>query len=122
MHDVNEVSNSDLSLEGKNNTETTDNKNYTMSFDISEIRQSVGDHHKLTSAELRMMIKQTSMQGEQRVELYYGLGNWRYLATRFISNKMKDIWLSFDVTEPLHKWLQGGGKMTPSSDLLQQET
>lgn len=113
-HDVNDVSNSDVSLEGKNNTESTKNNNITMSFNISEIRQSVGDHHKLTSAELRMLIKKTTIQGEQRAELYYGLGAAaRYLATRFISNQMKDKWLSFDVTEPLQKWLQGSGKMTP---------
>uniref|UniRef100_H3DNV0 Transforming growth factor beta n=1 Tax=Tetraodon nigroviridis TaxID=99883 RepID=H3DNV0_TETNG len=79
-----------------------------MSVDISEMRQSIGEYHLLTSAELRMFIKETRIQTEKRVELYYGLGaSARYLATRFINNKMKKTWLSFDVTEPLQNWLKG---------------
>lgn len=89
-----------------------------MAFNISEIRQSVGDYRLLTSAELRMLIKQTVILDEQRVELYSGLGSSaRYLATRFIDNQMKDKWLSFDVTEPLQKWLENNGKMTPKNVL-----
>lgn len=81
-----------------------------MSVDISEMRQSIGEYHLLTSAELRMFIKETRIQTEKRVELYYGLGaSARYLATRFINNKMKKTWLSFDVTEPLQNWLKGNG-------------
>lgn len=81
-----------------------------MSFDISEMRLSVGEFHLLTSAELRMLIKQTTIPEEQRVELYYGLGSSaRYLSTRFINNQMKNKWLSFDVTEPLQNWLKGNG-------------
>lgn len=83
-----------------------------MTFSISEIRQSVGDYHLLTSAELRMLVKQTVIPSEQRVELYYGQGSSaRYLATRFITNQLKDKWLSFDVTEPLQNWLKGNGKI-----------
>lgn len=102
-----------LNHTGKDNTETTKNsKNITMSFNISEIRQSVGDYHLLTSAELRMLIKETVIPSEQRVELYHGLGSSaRYLASRFITNQWKDKWLSFDVTEPLKEWLQGTGKI-----------
>lgn len=108
-----------LSFSEKNNSETTKNsKNVTMAFNMSEIRQSVGDHRLLTSAELRMLIKQTVILDEQRVELYSGLGSSaRYLATRFIDNQMKDKWLSFDVTEPLQKWLENNGKMTPKNIL-----
>lgn len=96
-------------------------KNLTMSFNVSEIRQSVGDHSLLTSAELRMQIKQTTIFNEQRVELYYGLGSSaRYLATRFIDNDMKDKWLSFDVMEPLQNWLKGSGKITKT--FLQYKT
>lgn len=81
-----------------------------MPFNMSEMRQSVGESHLLTSAELRMLIKQTTIPNEQRVELYYGLGpSARYLATRFINNQMKNKWLSFDVTEPLQDWLKGNG-------------
>lgn len=83
-----------------------------MPFNISEIRQSVGDYRLLTSAELRMLIKRTSIPSEQRVELYRGLGaSARYLASRFITNELKDKWLSFDVTETLQNWLRGTGEL-----------
>jgi len=83
-----------------------------MFFNISEIRESVGDYHLLTSAELRMLIKQTTIASEQRVELYQGLGaSPRYLASRFVTNKWKDKWLSFDVTETLQNWLKGTGEI-----------
>lgn len=97
----------------RNNTDTPNNsKNITLSFNISEMRQSVGDYHLLTSAELRMLIKKTTIASEQRVELYHGLGSSaRYLASRFITNQWKDKWLSFDVTEPLQNWLKGTGKI-----------
>lgn len=93
----------------KNDTDTTKNsKNIPMYFNISEIRRSVGDYRLLTSAELRMLIKQTTIAKEQRVELYQGLGSSaRYLASRFITNLMRDKWLSFDVTESLQDWLRG---------------
>lgn len=82
-----------------------------MFFNISEIRKSVGDYHLLTSAELRMFIKRTTIATEQRVELNYGLGpSARYLASRFLNNNFKNKWLSFDVTEPLQNWLKGSGK------------
>ncbi|KAM6988526.1 transforming growth factor, beta 1a [Tautogolabrus adspersus] len=83
-------------------------KNIPMYFNISEIRESVGDYRLLTNAELRMLIKQTTIAREQRVELYKGLGtSARYLASRFITNQMRDKWLSFDVTETLQEWLKG---------------
>ncbi|XP_044059601.1 transforming growth factor, beta 1a [Siniperca chuatsi] len=93
----------------KNNTENTKtSKSIPMYFNISEIRESVGDYRLLTSAELRMLIKQTTILSEQRVELYQGLGpSARYLASRFITNQWKDKWLSFDVTETLQNWLKG---------------
>lgn len=79
-----------------------------MFFNISEIRDSVGDYRLLTSAELRMLIKQTTIATEQRVELYQGLDtSASYLASRFVTNKWKDKWLSFDVTETLQNWLKG---------------
>uniref|UniRef100_A0A3Q0T7P0 Transforming growth factor beta n=1 Tax=Amphilophus citrinellus TaxID=61819 RepID=A0A3Q0T7P0_AMPCI len=79
----------------------------SMSFDISEIRNSIGDSQLLTSAELRMLIKEPKIPLEQRVELYYSNGTaMHYHASRFITNKLKDKWLSFDVTEPLQSWLQ----------------
>lgn len=82
-----------------------------MPFNISEIRQTIGAYHQLTSAELRMFIKKTRIQNEQRVELYQGLQpSARYLASRFVSNQWKDKWLSFDVTESLKQWLQGSSK------------
>ncbi|XP_070827214.1 transforming growth factor, beta 1a [Chaetodon trifascialis] len=90
----------------KNNTD--DSKSISMFFNISEIRESVGDYRLLTSAELRMLIKQTTILSEQRVELYQILGtSARYLASRFITNQWKDKWLSFDVTEALQNWLKG---------------
>ncbi|XP_013880593.1 transforming growth factor, beta 1a [Austrofundulus limnaeus] len=78
-----------------------------MFFNMSEVRRSVGDAALLTSAELRMLIKNTRVREEQRVELYYSSGGSpRYHASRFITNSMKEKWLSFDVTEPLQHWLQ----------------
>lgn len=84
-----------------------------MFFSISNIRESVGDSSLLTSAELRMLIKNPTIANEQRVELYQGLGtSARYLASRFITNKLKDKWLSFDVTETLRNWLKESGKIS----------
>ncbi|TDH15326.1 hypothetical protein EPR50_G00029960 [Perca flavescens] len=98
-----------FNMTAKNDTPTDKpTKNIPMFFNISEIRQSVGDYHLLTSAELRMLIKKTTIASEQRVELYQGLEkSARYLASRFITNQMRDKWLSFDVTETLQKWLKG---------------
>lgn len=91
----------------ENSQMTKDAKNISMYFNINEIRNSVGDHKQLTTAELRMLIKQTNIQNEQRVELYQGVGaSARYLASRFITNEMKGKWLSFDVTKTLQKWLE----------------
>ncbi|KAM7398937.1 hypothetical protein PAMP_018238 [Pampus punctatissimus] len=93
----------------KNNTKTTKtSKSIPMFFNISEIRKSVGDYRLLTNAELRMRIKQPTIPHEQRVELYQGMGSSaRYLYSRFITNKLKDKWISFDVTETLQDWLKG---------------
>uniref|UniRef100_A0A8C6T5T5 Transforming growth factor beta n=1 Tax=Neogobius melanostomus TaxID=47308 RepID=A0A8C6T5T5_9GOBI len=70
---------------------TENANNVSMYFNIKDIRTSVGDFQLLTTAELRMLIKQTYIPSEQRVELYQG---------------MRDKWLSFDVTETLQRWLQ----------------
>lgn len=93
----------------KDKSQTTKNaKNVSMYFNITDIRTSVGDYRLLTTAELRMLIKETNIQVEQRVELYQGVGtSARYLASRFITNKIKDQFLSFDVTETLQSWLKG---------------
>ncbi|XP_033832355.1 transforming growth factor, beta 1a isoform X2 [Periophthalmus magnuspinnatus] len=90
-----------------NNETTMNSKRVSMYFNMADIRSSVGDYRLLTTAELRMLIKHTTIPTEQRVELYQGLGpSARYLASRFISNQMKDKWLSFDVTETLQSWLK----------------
>lgn len=109
-----------LNHTGKSNSDTTrSSKNITMSFNISEIRQSVGDYNLLTSAELRMLIKHPAILSEQRVELYHGLGSSaRYLGSRFITNQWKDKWLSFDVTEPLQDWLKGTGKIKNNASFI----
>ncbi|XP_023145807.2 transforming growth factor, beta 1a [Amphiprion ocellaris] len=79
-----------------------------MVFNITEMRASVGDYRLLTTAELRMLTKNTRVDVEQRVELYYAKGNsTRYHASRFINNGLKDKWVSFDVTEPVRDWLKG---------------
>uniref|UniRef100_A0A8C6WLP9 Transforming growth factor beta n=1 Tax=Neogobius melanostomus TaxID=47308 RepID=A0A8C6WLP9_9GOBI len=75
---------------------TENANNVSMYFNIKDIRTSVGDFQLLTTAELRMLIKQTYIPSEQRVELYQG---------------MRDKWLSFDVTETLQRWLQLNGKV-----------
>ncbi|XP_031595777.2 transforming growth factor, beta 1a [Oreochromis aureus] len=80
----------------------------SMSFNISEIRSNVGDGLLLTRAELRMLIKEPMILNEERVELYHSQGtSTHYLASRFVTNTLKDKWLSFDVTEPLQTWLKG---------------
>lgn len=91
-----------------------------MFFNISEIRNSVGDFRLLTSAELRMLIKKTMIPGEQRVELYQGQGkaSERYLGSRFITNEWSGQWLSFDVTETLKNWLQGTGKLRQTTSVV----
>nr|XP_057936614.1 transforming growth factor, beta 1a [Doryrhamphus excisus] len=93
----------------KNDLDTTKkSKSVSLFFNISEIRASVGDYRLLTSAELRMLIKQPAIPDEQRVELYHGVGaSARYLASRFVTNQWKDKWLSFDVTETLQDWMKG---------------
>ncbi|XP_074536407.1 transforming growth factor, beta 1a [Halichoeres trimaculatus] len=98
-----------FNMTSTNNTEIhKQSKNIPMFFNISEIRQSVGDYRLLTNAELRMLIKQTNIADEQRVELYKGLGTTaRYHSSRFITNQLRDKWLSFDVTEILQEWLKG---------------
>ncbi|XP_061638270.1 transforming growth factor, beta 1a [Phyllopteryx taeniolatus] len=92
----------------KNYSETIKNsKSISLSFNISEIQGSVGNYRLLTTAELRILIKQPTIPTEQRVELYRGVGpSARYLASRFITNQWKDKWLSFDVKETLQDWLQ----------------
>lgn len=98
-----------FNMTAKEKSQTTKNvKNISMYFNITDIRMSVGGYRMLTTAELRMLIKQTNIQNKQRVELYEGVGTSpNYLTSRFISNKMRDKWLSFDVTETLRRWLQG---------------
>lgn len=97
-----------LNHAGSNVTE----QNIKMVFNISKMRESVGDYILLTSAELRMLIKSPTIYSEQRVELYQGLGtSARYLASRFITNSWKDKWLSFDVAETLQSWLKGSGEL-----------
>ncbi|XP_049581288.1 transforming growth factor, beta 1a [Syngnathus scovelli] len=92
-----------------NYTENIKNsRNVSLSFNISDIRKSVGDGRLLTTAELRMLIKQPTIFTEERVELYRGVGPAaRYLGSRFITNQWRDKWLSFDVTETLRDWLLG---------------
>ncbi|MEQ2181528.1 hypothetical protein GOODEAATRI_012526 [Goodea atripinnis] len=88
-----------------------------MFFNIADIRNSVGDFHLLTSAELRMLINTANINNEQRVELYYSSGaSFRYHTTRFMTNSLKDKWLSFDVTEPLQQWLKDKGISTKRGD------
>ncbi|XP_060928814.1 transforming growth factor, beta 1a [Limanda limanda] len=85
-------------------------KSIPMYFNISDIRQSVGDSRLLTSAELRLLIMKTWIADEQRVELYHGQGaSAKYLASRFINKDLNNKWLSFDVTETLREWLKGTG-------------
>ncbi|XP_014846248.1 PREDICTED: transforming growth factor beta-1-like [Poecilia mexicana] len=93
-----------FNMANKNSTDRTK----TMFFNIAEIRNTVGNFQLLTTAELRMLIKKPSIDKEQRVELYYSTGaSFRYHASRFVTNALKEKWLSFDITEPLQQWLQG---------------
>ncbi|KAJ7990121.1 hypothetical protein DPEC_G00297030 [Dallia pectoralis] len=91
----------------------SDDKNttgYQMMFDLNEMRSSIGDYRLLSTAELRLHIKKSSIpQGsEQRLELYRGFGSTRrYLGSRFITNELTNRWLSFDVTPTLKEWLKG---------------
>lgn len=96
-----------FNMTAKNDTEMTKtSKNVSIYFNITQIRNSVGDPKLLTNAELRMLIKQPTIPDEQRVELYSGVGkSARYLTFRFFSNNIKDKWVSFDVTKTVREWL-----------------
>ncbi|XP_035240564.1 transforming growth factor beta-1 proprotein-like [Anguilla anguilla] len=79
-----------------------------MQVDVSEIRASIGNERLVTRAELRLLIKDTSMtqDQEQRLELYKGVGDSaRYLSSRLVTKALNDLWLSFDVTQTLKDWL-----------------
>ncbi|XP_051965631.1 transforming growth factor, beta 1a [Xyrauchen texanus] len=80
---------------------------YQMLFNVSEMRQSIPDYRLLSQAELRLRIKTPTMDQEQRVELYHGVGDQtRYLSTRFVSKDLANRWLSFDVKHTITEWLQ----------------
>lgn len=98
---------------------TKTSKNVSIYFNITQIRNSVGDPKLLTNAELRMLIKQPTIPDEQRVELYSGVGkSARYLTFRFFSNNIKDKWVSFDVTKTVREWLGQSGKLHSSLTLF----
>ncbi|KAI2655864.1 Transforming growth factor beta-1 proprotein [Labeo rohita] len=72
------------------------------------MKQSIPDHRLLSQAELRLRIKNPTMDQEQRLELYRGTGDQaRYLDTRFVSKDLANRWLSFDVKQTIIEWLQG---------------
>ncbi|XP_062407698.1 transforming growth factor beta-1 proprotein-like [Sardina pilchardus] len=80
-----------------------------MVFNMSAMRESIINPALLTSAELRLFIKGiTIAQGEQRLELYRGLGpDQRYLGSRFINKTMQRTWVTFDVGDTVREWLKG---------------
>ncbi|XP_059382273.1 transforming growth factor beta-1 proprotein [Carassius carassius] len=78
-------------------------------FNITDISHKLGFNHTVSQVELRMQIKDVSIDpgSEQRLELYQVTRNIsRYLESRFISSQMSEKWLSFDVTQTLKDWLQ----------------
>ncbi|KAI7800405.1 transforming growth factor, beta 1a [Triplophysa rosa] len=80
---------------------------HQMLFNVSEMRLSIPDHRLLSQAELRLRIKNPTMDQEQRLELYHGAGDQaRYLGTRFVSKDLANRWLSFDVKQTITEWLQ----------------
>ncbi|XP_077063694.1 transforming growth factor, beta 1a [Siphateles boraxobius] len=80
---------------------------HQMFFNVSEMRQSIPDYRLLSQAELRLRIKNPTMDQEQRLELYHGVGDQaRYLGTRFVSKDLSNRWLSFDVKQTMTEWLQ----------------
>ncbi|KAK9962589.1 hypothetical protein ABG768_007946 [Culter alburnus] len=80
---------------------------HQMFFNVSEMRQSIPDYRLLSQAELRLRIKNPTMDQEQRLELYRGVGDQaRYLGTRFVSKDWSNRWLSFDVKQTMTEWLQ----------------
>ncbi|KAK7883055.1 hypothetical protein WMY93_029229 [Mugilogobius chulae] len=97
-----------FNMTAKGDESTKNSKSISMYFNMADIRTSVGNYQLLTTAELRLLIKEPAIDKEQRVELYNGVGDSaRYLASRFITNEMKNNWLSFDVTDTLQNWLKG---------------
>ncbi|CAL1571057.1 unnamed protein product [Knipowitschia caucasica] len=100
-----------FNMTANENDTATKSKSVSMNFSMADIRTSVGDPWRLTTAELRIFIKNPRIPLEQRVELYQGVGpSARYLASRFITNEMKDSWVSFDVTKTLQTWLKPSEK------------
>ncbi|KAL0173605.1 hypothetical protein M9458_029573, partial [Cirrhinus mrigala] len=85
---------------------------HQMTFNVSEMKQSIPDYRLLSQAELRLRIKNPTMDQEQRLELYRGTGDQaRYLDTRFVSKDLANRWLSFDVKQTIIEWLQGSGEV-----------
>uniref|UniRef100_A0A8C1BSH2 Transforming growth factor beta n=2 Tax=Cyprinus carpio TaxID=7962 RepID=A0A8C1BSH2_CYPCA len=81
---------------------------HQLTFNVSEMKQSIPDRRLLSQAELRLRIKNPKMDQEQRLELYRGTGDRaRYLGTRFVSKALSDRWLSFDVKQTMIEWLEG---------------
>ncbi|TRY83977.1 hypothetical protein DNTS_006296 [Danionella cerebrum] len=88
--------------QGQNNTK------HQMIFNVSEMKRSIPDYRLLSQAELRLRIKNPTMDQEQRLELYHGMGDQaRYLGTRFVTKDLSNRWLSFDVKQTMIEWLQG---------------
>lgn len=85
---------------------------HQMLCNVSEMRQSIPDHRLLSQGELRLRIKNPTMDQEQRLELYHGAGERaRYLGTRFVSKDSANRWLSFDVKQTITEWLQSTGEV-----------
>ncbi|KAM9450252.1 transforming growth factor beta-1 proprotein isoform 2-T2 [Clarias gariepinus] len=87
---------------------TNSENNMVMLFSVTEMKNILGLDRMVSQAELRLLIRNPSipLASEQRLELYQGVGDEaRYLNSHTITNKFKDKWISFDVTQTVKNWL-----------------
>lgn len=88
--------------------------NMVMLFSVTEMKNILGLDRMVSQAELRLLIRNPSipLASEQRLELYQGVGDEaRYLNSHTITNKFKDKWISFDVTQTVKNWLLSSGEL-----------
>ncbi|XP_036412034.1 transforming growth factor, beta 1a [Colossoma macropomum] len=89
-----------------------DNDSMRLYFDVAEMKKDIVDYRLLSTAELRLRIKNPTIApgSEERLELYRGSGGQEhYLGFHIISNDLANRWISFDVTATLKSWLQSQG-------------
>ncbi|XP_041092262.1 transforming growth factor beta-1 proprotein-like [Polyodon spathula] len=76
-------------------------------FNMSQMRRNISSEALIHYAELRLFVKQSTLQPEkeQRIELYKGIEG-DVPDSRFVSQQDLSSWISFDVTKAVKEWMQ----------------